>query len=177
MLSFYSVPACKPWGCPENTKGTMGEAPEVQGPATLHSLWTGRTTEAFCMWVEIRLDHSQSAQSHAIEAHTIFICSHFRTQGRLATDCDGSVRHRKWSEPAGTLSWLLPRTAAGAAIAGLWSNRKKASLVIVPTQSCVLLLGSERLCCVSARVKQRSRSRGGRLSPRNSPGSCDEYCS
>ncbi len=34
MLSFYSVPACKPWGCPENTKGTMGKAPEVQGPAT-----------------------------------------------------------------------------------------------------------------------------------------------
>ncbi len=62
MLSFYSMPACKPWGRPENMKGTMGEAPEVQGPATLHSLRTGRTTEAFCLWVEIRLNHSQSAK-------------------------------------------------------------------------------------------------------------------
>ncbi len=25
MLSFYSVPASKPWGHPENMKGTMGK--------------------------------------------------------------------------------------------------------------------------------------------------------
>ncbi len=31
-------------------------------------------------------------------------------QGKLTTDCDGSARHRKWSESAGTLLWLLPRT-------------------------------------------------------------------
>ncbi len=73
MLSLYSVPACKPWGRPENTKGTMGEAPEVQGPAALHSLRTGWTTEAFHSWVEKRLDHSQCAKAHTIEAYIIFI--------------------------------------------------------------------------------------------------------
>ncbi len=52
MLSFYSMLARKPWGRPENTKGTMGTAPEVQGPATLHSYRTGRTTEAFCFRAE-----------------------------------------------------------------------------------------------------------------------------
>ncbi len=40
-------------------------------------------------------------------AYSVFICSHFRTQGKLATDCDGSVEHRKWQEPAGTLSVAL----------------------------------------------------------------------
>ncbi len=28
-------------------------------------------------------------------------------QGKLTTDCDGPVRHRKWQEPAGTLSMAL----------------------------------------------------------------------
>ncbi len=51
----------------------MGEAPEVQGPATLHSLWTGRTTEAFCLWVEKRLDYHQCAKAHAIEVYIVFI--------------------------------------------------------------------------------------------------------
>ncbi len=110
MLSFYSVPACKPWGRPENTKGTMGEAPEVQGPATLHSRRTGRTTEAFCSQVENISTTARVLESHAVEAHTVFIRSHFRMQGKLTTDCDGSARHRKWSESAGTLLWLLPRT-------------------------------------------------------------------
>ncbi len=40
-------------------------------------------------------------------AHIIFICSHFRMQGKFTTDCDGSVRHEKWQEPAGTLSMAL----------------------------------------------------------------------
>ncbi len=40
-------------------------------------------------------------------AHFVFICSHFRMQGKLATDCDGSVKHRKWQEPAGTLLMAL----------------------------------------------------------------------
>ncbi len=62
MLSFYSVPASKPWGCPENTKGTMGEAPEVQGPATLHSYQTGRTTEAFCFAGREHLDTARVLQ-------------------------------------------------------------------------------------------------------------------
>ncbi len=56
MLSFYSVPANKPWGHPENMKGTMGKAPEVQGPAALHSYWTGWTTEAFCLACREHLD-------------------------------------------------------------------------------------------------------------------------
>ncbi len=50
------------------------------------------------------LGHSQSAKSHAIKAHIVFICSHFRTQGELTTDCDGLVEHEKWQEPAGTLN-------------------------------------------------------------------------
>ncbi len=28
-------------------------------------------------------------------------------QGKFATDCDGSVRHEKWQEPAGTLLMAL----------------------------------------------------------------------
>ncbi len=28
-------------------------------------------------------------------------------QGKLTTDCDGSVEHEKWQEPAGTLSMAL----------------------------------------------------------------------
>ncbi len=28
-------------------------------------------------------------------------------QGKLTTDCDGSVEHGKWQEPAGTLSMAL----------------------------------------------------------------------
>ncbi len=56
MLSFYSVPASKPWGRPENIKGTMGKAPEVQGPAALHSYRTGWTTEAFCFACREHLD-------------------------------------------------------------------------------------------------------------------------
>ncbi len=63
MLSFYSMPASKPWGRPETTKGTMGKAPEVQGPATLHSYRTGRTAEAFCFAGREHLDHGQSAKN------------------------------------------------------------------------------------------------------------------
>ncbi len=60
FVCFYSVPASKPWGCPENTKGMMGEAPEVQGPATLHSYQTGRTTEAFCFACREHLDTARA---------------------------------------------------------------------------------------------------------------------
>ncbi len=40
-------------------------------------------------------------------AYFVFIRSHFWTQGKLTTNCDGSVKHGKWQEPAGTLSVAL----------------------------------------------------------------------
>ncbi len=54
-----------------------------------------------------RLGHSQCASANAFVAYFIFIRPHFRTQGKLTTDCDGSVEHRKWQEPAGTLLMAL----------------------------------------------------------------------
>ncbi len=47
-------------------------------------------------------------------AHFVFICSHFQMQGKLTTDCDGSVKHGKWQEPVGTLSVAL--TAYNSAV-------------------------------------------------------------
>ena len=34
-------------------------------------------------------------------------------QGKLTTDCDGSVEHEKWQEPAGTLSVALTAYKGG----------------------------------------------------------------
>ncbi len=45
--------------------------------------------------------------ANAFVAYFVFIRSHFRMQGKLTTDCDGSVKHGKWQEPAGTLSVVL----------------------------------------------------------------------
>ncbi len=85
-------------------------APEVQGPVTDIPYGQGGPLKPSVCGSRYVSTTARVLKSHAIEAYTVFICSHFRTQGKLTTDCDGSVRHRKWSEPARTLSWLLPRT-------------------------------------------------------------------
>ncbi len=43
-------------------------------------------------------------------------------QRELATDCDGSVKHEKWQEPAGTLSMALTAYSAMPKYSGLRTN-------------------------------------------------------
>ncbi len=107
MLSFYSVPASKPWGHPENTKGTMGKHQKFRALQPYIPTGQGRPLKPSALRVENFSTWPECYESHAIAAHIVFICSHFRTQGEFTTDCDGSVRHKKWQEPAGTLSMAL----------------------------------------------------------------------
>ncbi len=69
-------------------------------------------------------------------AHIVFICSHFRTQGTLTTDCDGSARHRKWQEPAGTL--LMALTAYNCSSFASLGGRVKGTHQRQPGACCVL---------------------------------------
>ncbi len=144
MLSFYSMLARKPWGRPENTKGTMGmhQKFRAQQPTFLTDradhwslLFTGRE----------HLGHSQCASVNAFVAYFVFMRSHFRTQGKLTTDCDGSVKHGKWQEPAGTLSVALTAyTRNSGEICPVWCSTTRKSrnetLCVPPASNKVLWL-------------------------------------
>ncbi len=107
MLSFYSVPASKPWGCPENTKGTMGEHQKFRALQPYIPTRQGGPLKPSALRVENISTQPECYESHAIAAHIVFICSHFQMQGKFTANCDGSVRHEKWQEPAGNLLMAL----------------------------------------------------------------------
>ncbi len=124
MLSFYSVPASKPWGRPENTKGMMGKHQKFRALQPYTPTGQGGPLKPSALRVKNILTRPECYESHAITAHIIFICSHFRTQGKFTTDCNGSVRHEKWQEPAGTLSMALTAYNALCALRYLVPERE-----------------------------------------------------
>ena len=119
MLSFYSVPACKLWGRPENTKGTRGNAPGVQGPATnilggplkppvRGSRNISTTARVRVLTQSLRLEYRLVKKNASARGSLVlYTRSRFWMQGEFATDCDGSAKHGKWKEPAGTLLLAL----------------------------------------------------------------------
>ncbi len=101
------MPASKPWGCPENMKGTMGKHQKFRALQPYIPYGQGGPLKPSALHIENFSIRPECLESHAIMAHIVFMRSHFRTQGKFTTDCDGLVRHEKWQEPAGTLSVAL----------------------------------------------------------------------
>ena len=109
------MPACKPWGRPENTKGMRGNAPGVQGPATnilggplkppvCRSRNISTTARVRVLTQSLRLEYRLVKKNASARGSLVlYTRSRFWMQGEFATDCDGSAKHGKWKEPAGTL--------------------------------------------------------------------------
>ncbi len=143
MLSLYSVLVSKPWGHPENMKGTMGmhqksgallpRSAEQSGPRR-PSVRRPRCVSA-TSWVQCSV------------LYVLDLCSRFGTQETARNRLRWIGIHGKWQEWPGTLSTALTAYKGTACV---WEVRRacvcvcaQGASVGVQTCTCVCLLGHD----------------------------------